>query len=425
MVTTERETKIKAGYKLTEVGVIPEEWEISKVGAEFEIQLGKMLDTEKNTGLPKPYLGNRAVQWNRIDISDLQTMAMSRSDLERFRLRQGDLLVCEGGEVGRAAIWEAPIEECYYQKALHRLRPLHGFNPRLMLALLQYWVDHGKLANYISQTSIAHLTQEKLFEVPMAIPAPDEQQAIAAALSDVDALITSLDKLIAKKRDIKQATMQQLLTGKTRLPGFRGKWESKRLEEVGICLRGVSYNGDNDLSPYDTHTTIRLLRSNNVQIGSVIKREVQFVTSARVSNQQILQENDILICMANGSKELVGKAGIFKVDDAYNYTFGAFMGCFRTNSVAHPTFISFLFQTGQYRNYVTNLLAGSSINNLKPSDIESIQFSFPRFDEQAAIATVLSDMDAEIAALEQKRDKTRALKQGMMQELLTGRIRLV
>src|SRR5690242_6368428 len=213
MVITAQDAKLKPGYKRTEVGVIPEDWGVSKVGAEFEIKLGKMLDAEKNTGLPKPYLGNKAVQWNRIDISDLQTMAMSRSDLERFRLRQGDLLVCEGGEVGRAAIWEAPIEECYYQKALHRLRPLRGFNLRLMLELLRYWTDHGKLADYVSQTSIAHLTREKFIEVPMPVPPPDEQHAIATALSDVDALITSLDRLIAKKRDIKQATMQQLLTG--------------------------------------------------------------------------------------------------------------------------------------------------------------------------------------------------------------------
>ncbi|HYU73364.1 MAG TPA: restriction endonuclease subunit S, partial [Ktedonobacteraceae bacterium] len=172
MVITTKNVNHKPGYKQTRIGEIPEVWEVSTVGAEFEVQLGKMLDAEKNTGLPKPYIGNKAVQWNRIDISDLQTIAMSRSDLERFRLCHGDLLVCEGGEIGRAAIWEAPIEECYYQKALHRLRPLRGFNPRLMLALLQYWTDHGKLADYVSQTSIAHLTREKFIEVPIPVPAP-------------------------------------------------------------------------------------------------------------------------------------------------------------------------------------------------------------------------------------------------------------
>jgi type I restriction enzyme S subunit len=90
----------KPGYKQTEVGVIPEDWDVTTVGREFEIKLGKMLDAEKNVGIPKPYLGNRSVQWDRIDISHLPTVPMSRTDLERFRLRSGDLLVCEGGEFG-------------------------------------------------------------------------------------------------------------------------------------------------------------------------------------------------------------------------------------------------------------------------------------------------------------------------------------
>ena len=113
---------LKPGYKETSVGVIPEEWEVSSVGREFSVQLGKMLDAERNVGISKPYLGNRAVQWDRIDVGELPTVPMSRTDLEKFRLQFGDLLVCEGGEVGRAAIWNAPLEECYYQNALHRIR---------------------------------------------------------------------------------------------------------------------------------------------------------------------------------------------------------------------------------------------------------------------------------------------------------------
>lgn len=97
--------ELSAGYKQTEVGVIPREWEMSTVGAQFEIKLGKMLDAEKNVGAPKPYLGNKVVQWDRIEINELPTVLMSRTDIERFRLCKGDLLVCEGGEVGRAAIW--------------------------------------------------------------------------------------------------------------------------------------------------------------------------------------------------------------------------------------------------------------------------------------------------------------------------------
>ena len=188
----------------------------------------------------------------------------------------------------------------------------------------------------------------------------------------------------------------------------------------------MSYSGDSDLSTHDTPCTKRLLRSNNVQDAVVVTDEVQFVNSARVSSHQLLKKDDILICMANGSKALVGKAGLFSVNDGFAYTFDAFMGCFRTDSTAsNPAFVFYLFQTGRYRNYINNLLAGSSINNLRPSSIESLEFSIPPLPEQTAIAEVLTDLDAELAALEQRRAKTRALKQGMMQELLTGRTRLV
>ncbi|WP_122223516.1 restriction endonuclease subunit S [Pseudomonas syringae group genomosp. 3] len=231
---------VKAGYKQTEVGPIPEEWGVSKVGVEFEIKLGKMLDSEKNVGVSKPYLGNKSVQWGRIDVRDLPTVPMTRADIEKYRLRNGDLLVCEGGEVGRAALWNSPLEECYFQKALHRLRPLRGFDSRLMLALLQRWSDRGVLTNYVTQTSIAHLPREKFMGIPMPVPPVPEQRIIAKVLGDVDTLLDSLERLIAKKRDLKQAAMQQLLTGQIRLPGFHGEWGFKTLGDLGSTFGGLT-----------------------------------------------------------------------------------------------------------------------------------------------------------------------------------------
>ncbi len=418
--------ELKPGYKQSDVGVIPEDWQVSNVGVEFSVKLGKMLDAASNVGIPKPYVGNKAVQWDRIDVSDLPTVPMSPSDLRRFRLERGDLLVCEGGEVGRAAIWNAPIEECYYQKALHRLRPRGDYDAKLMVAVLHLWAQRGMFANYVTQTSIAHLPRDKFVSVPIPRPPSVEQCAIATALTDVDALLDGLDRLIAKKRDLKQAAMQQLLTGRTRLPGFTDKWDPKPLRHAGRCLRGVTYDGDSDLSPRDTPLTTRLLRANNVQDATVNTTDVQFVNSNRVASPQLMRRNDILICMANGSKALVGKAGVFSIEDGFAYTFGAFMGCFRTApSLADPGFVFYLFHTARYRNYINLLLAGSSINNLRPSSIGSLEFHYPTQREQVAIAEVLGDVSAEIAALEARRDKTRLLKQAMMQELLTGRTRLV
>ena len=287
-------------------------------------------------------------------------------------------------------------------------------------------ITEEKKAHSTNGGTMLHFTKSDMEGTLIAVPGVAEQESIANALSDADALIESLDQLIAKKRQIKQGAMQELLTGKRRLPGFGGKWEVKRLGDVGKCIRGVTYNGDNDLWPHDTSYTKRLLRSNNVQKSTVVIDDIQFVNLNRVAPQQLLRKNDILVCMANGSKALVGNAGFFDVADGHEYTFGAFMGCFRTESTAsNPAFVFYLFQTARYRDYINNLLAGSSINNLSPGSIESLEFPLPQMTEQTAIATVLSDMDTELAALESRLAKARQIKQGMMQELLTGRIRLL
>ena len=203
-------------------------------------------------------------------------------------------------------------------------------------------------------------------------------------------------------------------------------WEVKKLGEIGSCIRGVSYNGELDLYAHDTKQSVRLFRSNNIQNASICLSDLQFVDNQKVKPTQYLEKGDIVICMANGSKELVGKTAFFDVKDGYSYTFGAFMGNFKINEKnADKRFTFYLFQSSTYRSFIDLLLSGSSINNLKPSDIESIEFNFPPTkEEQKAIATVLSDTDELIRSLSALIDKKRQIKQGAMQELLTGKKRL-
>ena len=204
-------------YRKSPVGWIPNAWELSKVGTEFEIQLGKMLDAEKNTGALKPYIGNKAVQWDRIDLGEVQYVRLAKSDILRFRLQRGDLLVCEGGDVGRAAIWEDGLAECYYQKALHRLRPTRGFQPRLMLELLRYLMSKDALSEYVSRTSIAHLTQEKLAAVPLPTPNVEEQDRIVAMLSAAKGREEAEEASLLQHRQVKAGLMDDLLTGRVRV----------------------------------------------------------------------------------------------------------------------------------------------------------------------------------------------------------------
>jgi type I restriction enzyme S subunit len=413
---------LKPGYKHTEVGVIPEEWDVSTVGREFEIRLGKMLDAEKNVGVPKPYLGNKAVQWDRIDLSDLPTVPMTRADIESFRLRQGDLLVCEGGEVGRAAIWNAPIDECYYQKALHRLRPLRGFDSRLMAALLKRWSDRGLLANYVTQTSIAHLPREKFLDVPIPLPAPPEQHAIATALSDVDALLGALNRLIAKKRDLKQGAMQQLLTGQIRLPGFHGEWDQARLGDLFSFKNGL--NKAKEFFGYGTPIVNYMdVFSSSVIHASKIDGRVS-LSRAELNNFDV-QKGDVFFTRTSETTKEIGMASVM-FDEALDTVFSGFVLRARPlNARLSDAFKAYCFGSAFVRNQITSKASYTTRALTNGKLLSEVVLPLPIIDEQTAIASALADMDAELAALERRLIKTRALKQGMMQELLTGKTRLV
>jgi type I restriction enzyme S subunit len=379
--------------------VIPEDWDVSYVGAEFTVQLGKMLDAARNVGTPKPYIGNRSVQWGRIDLDGIAEVPMTPSDLQRFRLRRGDLLVCEGGEIGRAAIWDEPIPECYYQKALHRLRPKGKYDVSLMMSMLQHWSSTRYLANYVTQTSIAHLPKEKLEVVPLPVPSPTEQRAIAESLSDVDGLLAALEALIAKKRAIKQAAMQQLLTGKSRLPSFSGEWETKWLRNVAHIKTGSRNNED-----------------------KVADGQYPFFVRSDVVERINTYSHDC---------EAILVPGEGRIGSIFHYIRGRFDVHQRVYAITQfapnvsAEFV-FFYIAKNFGAWAMQNTVKATVDSLRLPTFQNFEMRMPpTVDEQSAIASVLSDMDAEIAVLEQRQDKIWGIKQGMMQQLLTGRVRLV
>ncbi len=434
-ITTARESltvpaplpDVLLGYKRTEVGVIPEDWEVSSVGREFTIQLGKMLDAAKNTGALKPYIGNRAVQWGHINLEGLFTVPMTAVDLNRFRLQRGDLLVCEGGEVGRAAIWDDPIPECYYQKALHRLRPTRGYDVYLMMNLLRLWTLSGVLMNYVTQTSIAHLPRDKFQLIPLPVPPPADQSAIAEVLSDADRQTAALDKLIAKKRAIKQATMQQLLTGKTRLPGFAGEWERQRIGDISTCLStannpraDLSDDGDVEYIHYgDVHAHAKpVFDCRNGSLPRIYRN--------RIGKASRLEDGDLVMVDASEDLEGVGKS--FEVQGVTGRTIVAGLHtilCRGNPAYWAMGFKAYLQFIPAFKSALLRVATGISVYAVSKKQLADVEIALPPVPEQRAIVAVLSDLDAAIAALEQRRDKTKQINQGMMQELLTGRVRLV
>ncbi len=203
-------------YQETAIGWIPREWRFGPIGAYFEIQLGKMLNQLAKTGRNSfPYLGNRSVQWNRLDLDSLELMDFSADEQKKFALKNGDLLVCEGGEVGRTAIWDSQMENCFYQKAIHRLRAKDTkVKPRFMLWYMHFAQSNGQFADFTSQSSIAHLTQEKLAKVPILAPSTQEQDLIISRIDAHEAVIEGQRRYLANLRAQKLGLMQDLLTGK-------------------------------------------------------------------------------------------------------------------------------------------------------------------------------------------------------------------
>jgi type I restriction enzyme S subunit len=244
-----------------------------------------------------------------------------------------------------------------------------------------------------------------------------EQRSIATALSDVDALLAKLDQFIAKKRDLKQAAMQQLLTGQTRLPGFSGEWEVKRLGDLASFFKGKGLP-KSALIPFGAEPCIHygeLFTQYAETIGEIISRTDDSQNSFRSV------ENDVLMPTSDVTPRGLAKASCVTVDGVI---LGGDILVIRSDRKrVCGTFLSYVIRSEE--DQVLQLVTGSTVFHLYGSDMKKFTFSMPLLSEQTAIATVLSDMDAEITALEARRDKTRALKQGMMQELLTGRIRLV
>lgn len=251
------------------------------------------------------------------------------------------------------------------------------------------------------------------------LPGIEEQRAIAAALSDVDALLEGLDRLISKKRDLKQAAMQQLLTGQTRLPGFKGKWEMKLL---GECLRARPDYGINAAAVTYSDRLPSYIRITDITEHGRFNPDPPVSVDSPFSEHYLLQDGDLVFARTGAS---VGKSYLYRISDG-PLVFAGFLIRVRPNmKTLIPEYLAAYVTTKPYWNWVRLMSMRSGQPGINGSEYAELPLLLPQPEEQAAIATILSDMDAEIAALEQRRAKTADLKQAMMQELLTGRMRLI
>lgn len=415
--------RVPPGYRRTEVGVIPEDWEVVLLDSVAKRGSGHTPDKKR------PEYWNGDIKW--VSLKDTYRLDALYIDdtVEKITLAgvvhssavvhpAGTVILSRDAGVGKSAIIKEDMTVSQHFMAWH-------CGPKLNNHFLYYWLqaekDEFERIAIGSTIKTIGLPYFKKLRIPL--PPRDEQRAIAAALSDVDALIFALDKLIAKKRAIKTAAMQQLLTGKQRLPGFNGEWETKRLEDLGKTYGGITGKTKVDFGQGAARYIPFLNVMNNVVIDV---NDLAYVAISDSEDQNRVKKDDLFF---NGSSETPEELGMCSVllDPVENVYLNSFCFGFRLKSGAeiHASYLAYFFRSGEGRNLLHSLAQGATRYNLSKVNFLKLEISLPKLNEQTAIAAVLSDMDAEIEALEARREKTRQVKQGMMQELLTGRTRLV
>ena len=444
--------------KQTEVGLIPDDWEVKRLGDNVDILRG---------GSPRPienYLTTKADGINWIKIGDVrpndkyirktEEKIIPEGKSRSREVKKGDLILSNSMSFGRPYI--LAIDGCIHDGWLTIQNYSESFDKEFLYYLLGSDEVFKQYVQMASGSSVQNLNKEKVADLQLKVPPFVEQQRIAKALSDIDALISTTEKLLQKKKNIKQGTMQNLLTGKKRLPGFGDKqtdlfvpngthtkevknvspeqirlsakmkqtelgeipedWEVKSLGEIAETFTGLTYSLEN---VYEHGTLV--LRSSNIKNEQLCFEDNVFVQMS-IPERAFVKENDILICVRNGSKALIGKSAII-TKAAVGMAFGAFMIVLRS-SIINQNYLLYIWQSDFVQKQVTDNL-GATINQITNADFKKFNVIIsPDKEEQTAIANVLSSMDKGIETLNSKLEKYRNLKTAMMQKLLTGKIRL-
>lgn len=414
--------ELRVGYKQTEVGVVPEDWDVIEA---FDLN---PFITSGSRGWAK-YYSDRGDLFLRItnlsrqsiypDLSNQQLVDLPKSATEGLRtaLRDGDILISITADIGVIGYVNETIQKpAYINQHIACLRIVPDkADSRFQSYFLASHCPQKRFAEMTDVGAKSGINLTTVGKLKLLCPPLSEQHAIATALSDADALIASLDALIAKKRDLKQAAMQQLLTGKTRLSGFVAEWEEKTLGEIATIRDGTHQTPNYVSSGIPFYSVEHVTSGDFANTKFISEAEHRFLTKSYK-----IERGDILMTR-------IGSIGDCKfVDWDVDASFYVSLALIKVHAGNSAEFITHYSKSAQFQKEVdVHSLQSAIPRKINLGPISHIRIDLPPLPEQVAIANVLSDMDAELAALEAKRDKAFALKQGMMQELLTGRIRLV
>ena len=405
---------VRPGYKRTEVGMIPDDWDVSPLGSLTDLKRPISYGIVQ-TG-PTVANGVRCIRVvdvhnGRINKADLITTSAAISQAyERTILRSGDLVMPLRGKVGDVA----QVDDDIAGSNLTRGVALIALRPAMSGSFCQQFISATSTRSRLEQSMNGSALQEvpiaTLRAFKVAYPRTSfEQAAIAEALSDADALIESLEQLLAKKRHIKQGAMQELLTGKKRLPGFSGEWKVKRLGQICEIAMGRT---PARLSAALWGAGHKWLSIADLK-SKVVAESKEEITALAAADMNVIRKGTLLMSF----KLSIGRLCFAGCDLYTNEAICSF-----NKLMANAEFLYYMLGRTDFSLYGKQAVKGYTLNS---ESLKLVEVPFPTMEEQSAIATVLSDMDAELTALEAKLTKARQIKQAMMQALLTGRIRLV
>lgn len=384
----------------------------------------------RDSGIPVIRISN--VQSGRIDLSDAVFHPQLAIGPE-FIVRNGDALVAmSGATTGKVGVY------CHPSPAYQNQR-VGRFIPKDVRRTSKSYISHivrsrefiTRLTTFLEQGAQPNVSGKQIESLPFAFPPTFcEQEAIAEALSDADALIEALEQLLAKKRDIKQGAMQELLTGKKRLPGFSGEW---RTLPIGTCFNisgglsasraQLSHDGHCYLHYGDIHGSSKSFIDVDAELQDIPRINVPL---SAVSPSSLLGDGDVVF--VDASEDVDGTSRHVVITNPRNIPFISGLHTIVAKPKSddlEPLYCRYCFHTEAVKTQFRFFAVGTKVSGVSKTNIAKIEVAVPEPKEQLAIAEILIDMDAEITGIETKLSKARQVKQGMMQELLTGRIRLV
>lgn len=400
---------------------LPPGWVWAEFGFIADTQLGKMLSQESRQGLePYPYLRNRNVQWHRFDYSEVARMDFSDAELRKYELRPGDLLVCEGGEVGRCAVWRKPPGEMYFQKALHRVRSVKGVEIKWVEYFLRWSAETGRFGGSTSGSTITHLPQRdlRMLQVPLAPTA--EQGRIVAAIeeyfSHLDAVYGAVEAAQQKLEAFRRSSFQELFD--------RPDWPWTTLGQIAEVKGGVTKDSRNQGNP--AYVEVPYLRVANVQRGFL---DLDKITTIRVKPEKALslelKPGDILF-NEGGDRDKLGRGWVWEgqVESCIhqNHVFRARL----TSEAFDPYFVSMHGNTWGQQWFETHGKQTTNLASLNLTTLKSFPVPSPSLSEQREIVGRLREVmemeDSLRADLNQANRHTATLRRSILSNAFSGRL---